>query len=102
MKIIKCLTEKIREELHDAEAYIDLANAWKEEDPEAADLFYDLSEEEMGHMEKLHGEVVKQIKAYREENGEPPKGMLALYNYMHDKQTEDAMMVKVKQAMYKD
>ena len=39
MKIIKCVVEKIKEEIHDAESYIDLAMNWKEEHPEAADMF---------------------------------------------------------------
>lgn len=102
MKIIRCLTEQITDELSDAEKYVDLAIAWKEEEPETADLFLELSEEEMGHMEKLHNDVVRQIKEYRDENGEPPAGMMELYEYMHGKHTEDAMRVKVKQAMYKE
>ena len=75
--------------------------SWKEEDPDAADLFYELSTEEMGHMERLHDAVVEKIKEYREEHGEPPKGMLAVYNWIHEEQTEDAMRIKVKQGMYK-
>ena len=41
MKIIKCIAEKIEEELHDADAYISLAMNWKEEQPEAAKVFYE-------------------------------------------------------------
>jgi len=102
MKIIKCLTEKIREELEDAESYIDLAIAWKSEDPAAAELFSELSAEEMGHMEKLHAEVVDKINVYKEENGEPPKGMMVLYEYLHEQNTEKAMRIKVKQAMFRE
>lgn len=102
MKIIKCVVEKIKEEIHDAESYIDLAMSWKEEHPEAADLFYELSEEELGHMEKLHEIVTKLIEEYRAVNGEPPKGMLALYDYLHEQQIENTMRVKVKQGMYKE
>ena len=101
MKVIMCLTDKIEEELHDADAYIDLAMKWKAEDQDVSDLFFELSKEEMGHMEKLHAEVVDQIRVYREENGEPPKGMLELYNHLHKKQEEEAMKIKVKQGMYK-
>jgi len=101
MKIIKCLSEKVEEELHDAEAYIDLAMAWKKEQPETADLFSELSEEEMSHVEMLHKQVTELIETYREENGEPPKGMLELYNYLHDKNKQEAMRIRVKQGMYK-
>lgn len=102
MKIIKCLSEKIKEELKDAEAYIDLAMEWKKDQPGAADLFAELSKEEMGHVNKLHTVVTELIEEYREENGEPPAGMLALYEYMHEQQTENAMLIKVKQKMYEE
>ena len=101
MKIIKCLSEKIEEELHDAEAYIDLAMEWKAEQPESADVFYELSLEEMGHVDKLHADVADRISEYRQENGEPPKGMQALYDWLHEKHIAEAMRIKIKQGMYK-
>ena len=102
MKIIKCLAEKIAEEIADADAYIELANKWKEEQPETAELFAELSKEEMGHADRLHEAAEELIREYREENGDPPAGMQALYEYMHQKQIENAMRVKVKQGMYKE
>ena len=102
MKIIKCIAEKIQEEVRDADAYINMAMEWKPEYPEAADLFFQLSTEEMGHADRLHGVVASLIKKYREENGEPPAGMLALWEYLHEKHMQDAMQVKVKQSIYKE
>ena len=102
MKIIKCLSEKIEDEMKDADEYVQLAMKWKEEQPEAAEVFYQLSTEEMGHADKLHGIVTKLISEYREENGDPPKGMLALYDYLHKKQIATAMNIKVKQGLYKE
>ena len=101
MKVIKCLAEKIEEELNDADAYIDLAMNWKGEEPETAALFCELSTEEMGHVDKLHADVTRLISEYRQENGEPPKEMLTLYNYLHEKHIAKAMRIKVKQGMYK-
>ena len=100
MKIIKCLSEKIEEELEDAEAYIDLAMRWKQEEPETAELFYTLSTEEMGHMEKLHKEVTEIIADYRAKNGEPPKDMTTLYEYLHEKHIGKATQIRVKQGMF--
>ena len=100
MKIIKVMSEKIKEELKDAEAYIDLAMEWKKDQPEAADMFAELSGEEMGHVNKLHTKITAMIERYREENGEPPAGMMAIYEYMHEQHMETAMMIKVKQGMY--
>lgn len=102
MKIIKCLSEKIKEELKDAEAYIDLATEWKKEQPEAAGVFAELSAEEMGHVDKLHTMVTELISRYRETTGEPPAGMMAVYDYLHEQQIENAMRIKVKQTMYRE
>ena len=101
MKIIKCIAEKIGEELHDADAYIDMAMNWKGEQPGAADVFYELSLEEMGHVDKLHAEVTELISDYRQKTGEPPKEMMTLWNYLHEKHIAEAMAIKVKQGMYK-
>ena len=101
MKIIKTIAEKIEEELHDADAYINLAMSWKEEQPDAADVFYELSIEEMGHVDKLHDEVTVLISNYRQKTGEPPKDMLTLWNYLHEKHVAEAMSIKVKQGMFK-
>lgn len=101
MKIIKCLSELIEEELNDAEKYIDLAMQWRNEEPDTADLFYTLSTEEMGHMEKLHDEVSELIEEYRKEHGEPPKDMMVLYDYLHEKHIAKATQIRVKQGIYK-
>ena len=101
MKIIKCLSELIDEELHDADKYIELAVKWKTEEPDTADLFYELSTEEMGHVDKLHEEVTELIEEYRKAHGEPPKDMMVLYEYLHEKHIGTATQIKVKQAMYK-
>ena len=101
MKIIKCLSQKIEEEMEDANSYIDLAVKWKQEEPDTADLFYELSLEEMGHMEKLHEEVTELIEEYRKQNGEPPKDMMILYEYLHEMHIKTATQIKVKQGMYK-
>ena len=79
-----------------------LAMKWKDEQPEAAEVFYLLSTEEMGHADKLHEVVAKLIGEYRDKNGEPPAGMMMLYNYLHEKQIATAMSIKVKQGMYKE
>ena len=100
MQIIKVLSELIADEIKDAENYADLALKYKADQPEVAELFHELSEEEMGHMNDLHDQVARLIKEYRDQHGSPPEGMLAVYNYLHEQQTENAMRVKVKQKMY--
>lgn len=101
MKIIKCLSELISEELDDADKYIDLAEKWKADEKETADLFCELSVEEMGHVEKLHDEVKRLIEQYRMKNGDPPREMMVLYDYLHEQHIGHATRIKIKQGMYK-
>ena len=102
MKLIKCLSELIESEIEDACHYIDLAMKWKNDEPDTADVFYELSLAEMEHMDKLHGEVVELIEEYRKEKGEPPKEMLVLYDYLHERHIAEATQVRIKQGMYKE
>ena len=102
MKIIECLSGKIEDELHDAEEYIEDAIKWRAEMPDVAELFYQLSLEEMGHMERLHKKVAEKIAEYKNTHGEPPKDMLALYDYLHKQHINEAMKIRVMQGMYKE
>lgn len=91
----------ISDELDGAKYYAKCAVKHKEENPTLAKTFYDLSMDEMNHVTLLHEEVVKIIEAYRKENGEPPTAMLAVYDYLHDKQIEKANEVRMYQAQYR-
>ena len=102
MRKIQELSDKIEEELKDACSYIDLAFDLMESDKPTADLYAQLSMEEMGHVDKLHARVVALIEAYRKEKGEPPAEMMWRYNYLHDQHKKKATKIKVKQAVYKE
>ena len=102
MKIIKLLSHKITEELCDARDYVKLALEYKDEYPDLSRTFYNLSLQEMDHKNILHNEVSDIIKRYREENGEPPADMLAVYEYLHKEHIDKALEVKTLQAMYKE
>ena len=62
---------------------------------------YELSVEELGHSERLHELVVSKIEKYKRENGKPPKEMMALYNYIHEKMIEDKTKVVIMQELFK-
>ena len=52
-------------------------------------------------MEKLHKEVADIIEEYRKEHGDPPKEMMTLYEYLHEKHMGVATLIKISQGMYK-
>ena len=100
MEIIKQISEKIDEELHDAEKYIKCAYKVDEEYPQLADTYYKLSLEEMKHVTMLHERVVAIIEEYKRSNSVPP-GMQTLYDYLHDRQIKWATKIKAKQEQFK-
>ena len=102
MKIIQILSERIEEELDDSFEYIEMAIRYKEEFPQVAKTFYELSIEEMRHMDMLHIEVSALIKKHREEHGEPPAAMLAVYEFLHKRDIEKAAKIKLLQNHFKE
>ena len=102
MKIIRCLSEMIGEEIDDADKYIKHALKYKDERRQLADVFAQLSTEEMKHMSMLHNEVVRIIDDYRKTNGDPPPEMQAVYDYLHEKHMDHAAEVKAAQTLYRE
>ena len=85
MKEIKWLVENIEEELNDAEKYAKAAAKYKDSDREMANTLYTLANEELGHMDKLHTQAVRIIKAHKAEGHEAPAAMQAIWEWEHEK-----------------
>lgn len=100
MKIIEILSDKIAEEIHDAGEYARMALEYREQYPDMAKTLHDLSGEEMDHMRRLHAAAAAIIARYRDEKGEPPAAMTAVYDYLHRKQIDRAAEVKILQEMF--
>jgi len=95
MKIIKEISCMIDDELDGAEEYIKAALQVREERPNVAALFFNHARDEMTHMEELHSAVVKLIKEYRDEHGDPPPGMMSMYEYLHEKHMRRASLIQM-------
>ena len=100
MQVIKCLSENIEKTLDMAEENIKKAVTYKEEFPAAAKAFYNQSVLLMDSIKGQHEAVVALIDGYRKEKGEPPAPMMAIYNYMHERQMNQAAGIKAMQDMY--
>ena len=100
MKIIQLVVDKIEEEIGDARSYAKLALEHKDDHRSLAEVFFSLSNEELRHSTILHNEVVKLISEYRQQHGEPPSEMMAVYDYLHKRSIERAEEVKRYQQLY--
>jgi AraC-like DNA-binding protein len=101
MKLIKKLSEFIEDEIDGARCYAKMALELKDSRPEMARRFYNRSLAEMQHADDMHDDVVELIQEHRREHGEPPKLMMELYDYLHERHIEDATAVKVMQSTFK-
>ena len=101
MRMIEKISKYIEEELEGAEEYAKEALKLQEEHPTLAKTFYDISIDEMKHVDFFHNEVVKLIETYRKEHGEPPESMKAIYDYLHEKQIEESNEVRMYQNQFR-
>lgn len=102
MKKIKELNDNIFDELHDAEKYAKLAMEYKDEDPTLSRNYLQKSKEELVHADGLHSDVVRVIKEYRAEHGEPPAPMMAIYNWEHGKAIDKTARIRALQNMVEE
>ena len=101
MKKIEGFADNIEDELDDADKYARLALENKEDDRESAELYYKLSNEELGHADAIHKRIVSLIETYKKTGEEVPAEMLWRYEYLHKKYVAYCVSIKNMLAVYK-
>ena len=101
MKLIQELEERIEAEISDVKCYAKMAAKLKNEHPSLAQVLYTISTQEDAHQAMLHSEIVKLIENHRKTKGEPPKEMMAVYDYLHKRHIEKLQEAKRYQEVYK-
>ena len=102
MNLIRDLEEMIEDEIHDVKKYAKLAVEMKTERPALAQVFYTISTQEESHQASLHNEVVKLIEEHKRTKGDPPKEMMAVYEYIHKRHIEKLADARRYQDLYKN
>lgn len=94
MRVIAKVVDMIKDELEGAENYAVYAMKWKQQYPKLAQRLNELASVEMQHVRALHTEAERLISDYRSEHGEPPEGMLAIWEYEHEKLLKESAGIK--------
>lgn len=98
MRVIKVLSKQIEEELEDSNKYIDSALTYRTQFPKLAETYIELANEEIGHAERLHKQVVSLIN---EIQIEIPKFMQELWEEKHIELITKTAELKTKIELYK-
>ena len=101
MNSIKCLVENIQEELEGAEHYAKLAVQNKDLDRILADTYYKLAGVELDHVNALHEQVIRRIKAHKASGNEAPAAMMAVWEWAHEKMISHVTKIKILLDQYK-
>lgn len=101
MKVIKEIVDQIEEEIDGAEKYASMATQYKDEDKALADTYAKLAETELQHVDLLHAQAVRIIKAWQAKGNETPKDMEVLYQWQHDREVQKVKEVKILLSLYR-
>lgn len=101
MRIIKNLANQIKDEVEDADKYLECSLKYEDEYSEMAKLYASLAEEELGHADRLHSCVVVFIKKKRSSGVEPPRYMLEMWEEEHKEIVDKVATIKHKLSIVK-
>lgn len=98
MRVIKVLSKQIEEELEDSNKYIDSALTYRTQFPKLAETYIELANEEIGHADRLHKQIVSLIS---EIQIEIPKFMQELWEEEHIELITKTAELRAKIELYK-
>lgn len=101
MEQIKTIVKDIKEEVEGATHYAKLATQYKDTDKALADAYYMMANQELSHVDALHAQAVRMIKAYQATGKEVPAAMQAVWDFEHEMRVDDVSKVKTLLSMYK-
>lgn len=103
MRMIKKVSDDIRENIHEAKEKINMAYRLREEDKAVADWYKDMAAAHIGFNANGHNVVMRLIDSAKEhENGNPMiPGMMAVYNEIHADLKREAAEVQAMIQNYK-
>lgn len=103
MKMIKLLSDEIRENIHEAREKIEEAYEYRDKDKAVADWYKDMASAHLKFNDAGHGIVTSLIKESREKMAGNPMlpGMLAVYEEIHADVAKDAAEVAAMISAYK-
>lgn len=81
MRQIKELAEFIRDELEDAEKYALIASRYSDNDAKLANIYKQISQQELGHVDLEHGEAIRFIKSAKDAGIVVPESMQAVWDW---------------------
>ena len=92
----------MEDQICDSKHYAKWAVEAKDKYPELAETLYTISLQEEKHMQMLHDATEKIISGLKQKNVSISSDMLAIYDYLHEKQIDKAKDVKSCQSMYRN
>ena len=103
MRMIKKVSDAIRENIHEAREKINTAYWLRDKDKGAADWWRDMAAAHLAFNEKGHSNVARLIEQAKNEHENNPvmPGMMAVYNEIHADLKREAAEVQAMISAYK-
>lgn len=102
MKEIKEIVEHIHKELDAGEELAKHATQYKDIDRTMSDCFFQLSENHLDNVKKLHAQATRLIKDQKERGVEIPTAMLTVWDWEHDKMVSNEAKIRALLSLYRE